>query len=285
MSLDLMLVDDAVWIISSPTRQQTYDFAISDLFPTKRPLHRAGKVKTVARIGAIENYEELYGQLMQEEIELIHDPDEHKTCSQLDGWYPILKEFTPRSMIFEKPPEVEEIQEHFDWPIFVKGHRQTSRHQRKLSIIEDVNQYKGLLAAYANDPILHWQKFVVREFVSLKPIEGISDEKSIPPSFEFRTFFWRQKLVGFGNYWTDCNYRISESEIEIAKSFALAAAEKVPATFLVVDIAQRKDGTWIVVECNDGQESGYAGIQRLALWQNIIGIEKEWVNSKNETLK
>jgi hypothetical protein len=33
------------------------------------------------------------------------------------------------------------------------------------------------------------------------------------------------------------------------------------------------DGDWIVIELNDGQESGYAGVNRLQLWQKIIDIE------------
>ena len=35
----------------------------------------------------------------------------------------------------------------------------------------------------------------------------------------------------------------------------------------------KKDGNWIVIELNDGQESGYAGVNKLQLWQKIIGIE------------
>jgi len=43
---------------------------------------------------------------------------------------------------------------------------------------------------------------------------------------------------------------------------------------LVVDVAQSIDGRWIVIECNDGQESGYAGVSPIGLWQNIIALEK-----------
>jgi hypothetical protein len=33
------------------------------------------------------------------------------------------------------------------------------------------------------------------------------------------------------------------------------------------------DGNWIVIECNDGQESGYAGVLPLAMWAKMIAIE------------
>jgi hypothetical protein len=44
--------------------------------------------------------------------------------------------------------------------------------------------------------------------------------------------------------------------------------------FLVVDIAQTETGQWIVIECNDGQESGYAGVSPFGLWQRIVDLEK-----------
>ena len=44
--------------------------------------------------------------------------------------------------------------------------------------------------------------------------------------------------------------------------------------FIVIDIAQKADGNWVIIECNDGQESGYASVSPIALWQEIIDIEK-----------
>jgi hypothetical protein len=53
------------------------------------------------------------------------------------------------------------------------------------------------------------------------------------------------------------------------------AARRLAIVFLVVDVAQAADGRWIVIECNDGQESGYAGISPLGIWQNVLGIERQ----------
>ena len=45
--------------------------------------------------------------------------------------------------------------------------------------------------------------------------------------------------------------------------------------FLVVDLAMTATGRWIVIECNDGQESGYAGVSPIGLWQTILKTEEE----------
>lgn len=45
--------------------------------------------------------------------------------------------------------------------------------------------------------------------------------------------------------------------------------------FVAIDVAQTIAGEWIVIECNDAQESGYGAVSPFGLWQNIIRIERE----------
>ena len=52
------------------------------------------------------------------------------------------------------------------------------------------------------------------------------------------------------------------------------AASRLGVPFLVVDVAQTAEGQWIVIECNDGQESGYAGMSPMALWGKLIELER-----------
>jgi hypothetical protein len=56
-------------------------------------------------------------------------------------------------------------------------------------------------------------------------------------------------------------------------ALAQEAVVRVNVRFLVVDVAQTEDGRWIVIECNDAQESGHAGVPPVAMWQNIIELE------------
>lgn len=41
------------------------------------------------------------------------------------------------------------------------------------------------------------------------------------------------------------------------------------------------DGRWIVIEVNDTQESGYAGIVPLSLWQRMVEIEREFQSRRD----
>ncbi len=164
------------------------------------------------------------------------------------------------------------------WPVFVKSARQTSHHSRSLSIIDGPASFKNAMKIYQNDSILRWQQVVCREFVPLRPVQGSKDPAfdRIPSSFEFRTFWWKGQLVGFGPYWWDVKpYRITTEERRDAEAIAKEAATLVRVRFLVVDVAQTTEGKWIVIECNDAQESGYAGVSPIGLWQNIIALEKQ----------
>lgn len=272
--LDIFCLGETVWIAEAKINVPAYDFRFDNFFACRRPLYRSDNIKAVGRFGVSENYSELFEKLKSEGVELIHTPEQYLLASELTNWYPLLKGLTPRSVWFDAPPTAVEVEKHFDYPIFIKGSRQTSRHKAEFSIVRSREEYEHSAANFRQDSILHWQKFVVRKYVELRSVAGISGEK-VPPSFEFRTFWWRGELVGTGAYWKDfAEYSWNESEKFSALQVAQNAVNKLNLPFIVIDLAQTKNGNWIVIECNDGQESGYAAVSPIALWQNVIEIEK-----------
>lgn len=272
--LDIFCLEETVWLAEAKINVPAYDFRFDSFFACRRPLYRPEMIKAVGRFGVANNYSELFEKLKSEGVELVHTPEQYLLASELTNWYIALEDLTPRSIWFDAPPTANEIEKQFDYPIFVKGSRQTSRHRAEFSIVRSRQDYERVIANFQQDSILHWQNFVVREFVELRPVAGKSGDK-IPPSFEFRTFWWYGELVGAGAYWKDfAEYSWNESEKFSALQVAQKAVERLNLPFIVIDLAQTKTGDWIVIECNDGQESGYAAVSPIALWQNIIEIEK-----------
>ncbi len=272
---ELLLVDEALWLLRSETGLPAYDFPIDRFFPCRRPWQRPYEIEVVGKVGAFENYAARYDDLRRCGMRLVHTPEEHLRCSDLTRWYPLIEHMTPRSLWFDEAPEAVEVGRELGWPVFVKGARQTSRHRRSLSIIDGPDAFSAAMAAYRDDPILRWQRVVCREFIPLRAVEDPAPDR-IPSSFEFRTFWWRRGLVGFGPYWWQgLRYSADEAEREAGLSVAREAASRLDVAFVVVDIALALDGRWIVIECNDGQESGHAGISPLGIWQKIIQVEKD----------
>jgi hypothetical protein len=272
---DLFQLEDAVWLWTSAIGVPIYDFAFERFFACRRPYERPAPLDAIARVGALDDYAATHAALLAQGVRLVHSPEQHLLATRLPRWYPLLEDLTPRSLWFEGAPDPHAIEQELGWPIFMKGERQTSRHKRSLSIVSGPDDLARALGAYAADPILGWQVVVCRELVSLRPVED-PDPERIPSSYEFRTFWWRGELVGCGRYWWDGrDYALEASEREAALPVAREAAQRVGVPFLVVDIAQQLDGRWIVIECNDGQESGYAGISPFALWQEVVRVERE----------
>ncbi len=272
--LDVFLLDDILWIVAADTGLAHYDFPFQTFFPCRHPWQRPDPIAAVGRFGATVNYVELYQRLLASGVRLIHSPEQYQLASDLCRWYPHIQDLTPRSLWFDTPPAASEIGQRLDWPIFVRGSRQTSRHKAGRSIVRSATEYASIAEQYCQDPVLHRQPFVCREFIDLRPVPSVPTEM-ISPSFEFRTFWWRGQYVGAGPYWAAvARYSWSQQEERDALRVAQAAAQRLQLPFLVVDVAQTAKGNWIVIECNDAQESSYAGVAPVTLWQSILASER-----------
>ncbi|MGH9754933.1 MAG: ATP-grasp domain-containing protein [Blastocatellia bacterium] len=141
--------------------------------------------------------------------------------------------------------------------------------------MHSAEEFERVAELYRHNPILHWQPFVCREYIRLRPVDGDAGDK-IPPSFEFRTFWFRGECIGAGPYWAGfSSYNWTRAEEQDAMTLAHEVARRIGAPFLVIDVAQTLEGNWIAIECNDGQESGYAGASPIGLWNNLIGKYKQ----------
>jgi hypothetical protein len=276
-NLDLILVEDTVWVLVGRVDLPSYDFALDQFFVCRRPRQRPEQITAIGRFGVASNYDELCQQLSKDGISLVHSPEQHWLASELPHWYPKLEGLTPKSTWFKAPPALEQLEPTFQLPLFIKGSRQTSRHKAALSIARTPEDYERIIEAYANDPILHWQEFVIRELVDLRPVVAAPTDK-VPASFEFRTFWWKGHCIGAAQYWAT-SYTWTQTEELSALGVARAAAIKLELAFVVIDVAQKTDGEWIVIECNDAQESGYGAISPFTLWQNLIQVERALASS------
>lgn len=128
----------------------------------------------------------------------------------------------------------------------------------------------GIARSLYDDTMINEQGLVVREYIPLRKLdEGIN---GLPVSEEWRCFFYRDRLLSKGFYWTNFPEVFDQVEwTAAAETFAHEAAEKARrhADFFVLDIARRADGGWIVIEVNDGQMSGLSLCDPHELYQNL----------------
>jgi len=265
---NIALLEHTLVVVSEITHVPVYDFDFELHFRCTHPQDFGNERACVLRIGAIRNYDCEFREKAKWGLRLVNSPEQHLSASELESWYPILADLTPRTRIFAELPTRDEIEALFTWPVFLKGSRQTSQHNPALSVITTAAQYEQVSERYKSDPILHWQHPVIREFVPLEPVMGEVPGK-IMPSLEFRSFWWKGMCVGWGQYWYQVP-RYAAKDIDSGLALAENVAKRLQVPFLVVDFARTLDGRWILIECNDAQESGYAAIHPASLWRNIL---------------
>lgn len=266
--MNLLLLENRLCILTAPTHVAGYDFDFELHFSCTHPYRIEAEIPTVLRTGAAADYAHEYEAHLANGLRLVNSPAEHELASELALWYPLLAGLTPRTICHDDFPSANEVEAEFGWPIFLKGSRQTSKHNPDLSIIRSREHYARAMEAWRQDSILHWQKVAVREFIPLQRVAGEVAGK-VNPSLEFRTFWWHGQCVGAGQYWSQVPaYQVADLDAGVALAGVAAARLQVP--FLVVDVAKTADGRWIVIECNDAQESGYTAVPPNLLWRRVV---------------
>ncbi len=257
-------------VLYKTTGNEVYDFDFRSHFECKS-VTSVIEQPIVLHIGAVKDYAALEEMIGGMGMKLLINVEEHLRCSTIDKWYPLLKVKTPYTEIYDTFPAVKEVMKHFTFPVFIKGNRQTNRHNKSQCIIEKAEDYEKLKESWKRDNVLSWQKVAIREFVPLQTVDKDTYADMVPISYEFRFFFFEGKCVGYGPYWYMGNkYAMNPEDYDTAISLAEWAAEKVGVPFIAVDLAKTAKGEWIVIEVNDAQESGFVGLNSLALWHKAI---------------
>lgn len=141
---------------------------------------------------------------------------------------------------------------------------------------ENFQKAVHLSAELLNDPFIGPQGLIFREYIPLETFEiGVND---IPMTNEWRLFFYKNTLITYAYYWgilDDLSIieKIEPDFIENAIPFAHEVAKEISefTNFFVLDIAKTQEGQWILVEVNDGQQSGLNGmIEPHKLYSNLL---------------
>lgn len=89
---------------------------------------------------------------------------------------------------------------------------------------------------------------VFREFVKLKPI-GIHPQSKMPLTNEHRFFVFKGQVFYSAPYWNSGFYGTVKWP---DKKVIIDLVPHIKSNFFAIDVAEKEDGGWIVVEVNDG---------------------------------
>lgn len=223
----------------------------------------------IGRYSCLPYYRELEQDINNLNSTLINTYNEHQYIANFD-YYADIKHITPKTWF--SPSEV--FMEGAAGPFVLKGTTNSRKQMWKTAMFaKDKSEMMNVYGRLLDDSLISHQNIIIREFVELENY-GTNEITGIPIAKEFRCFFHRNKLLAKGYYWTNHLEEIgfTPDADEIPPAFLHEITKKVGlnATFWVADVAQKKDGSWCVVEINDGQQSGIAGVNVDELYENLL---------------
>jgi hypothetical protein len=230
--------------------------------------------KVIGRYSCLPYYSELINDLSFKNSNLINDLFNHQYIANFDYYYDIQKYTFPTWFQMSDIPSSKHHK-----AFVVKGRTNSRKFQWKTHMFaENFKAAVNLSFELSNDPFIGPQGLIFREYIPLETFEiGVND---IPMTNEWRLFFYKNQLITYGYYWgiiDDTSFidrampDFKENGLPFAQKISEIISENT--NFFVLDIAKTKNGTWIVIEINDAQQSGLNGtIQPKELYSNLAKI-------------
>ncbi len=208
---------------------------------------------------SVAQYAALHAALASRGVVLINTPAHYAHAHHLPGWFDALAGHTPNSCWLPHAPpfqraEIASILRGWSGPAIIKDYVKSEKHAwLEACFIPDVADLDHVQRVVDRFAELRGADFagglVFREFVRLKPC-GAHPQSGMPLSNEWRVF-WRGKTpLILSPYWDTPGEAAPDPA-----AFAHLTAE-IDCEFFAMDLAQRDDGAWIVMEVGDGQVSG-----------------------------
>lgn len=201
---------------------------------------------------------------------LINSYCEHRNIASLYNWVDLLDGFTPPAYRLEDLPYIPEGE------YFIKGETNSIKNQwfdkayapTKKDVIKIVNNV-------LNDQYVGVQEVAIRPYQHFRKIYDGVDGR--PIFHERRIFVLDGKILSEGFYWSNFVNEVGNVEILNPSYYKELVNETIKRTthlarFYVIDVAEYPDGSWAVIELNDGSMSGLSENSPLRVWSQFKAV-------------
>lgn len=235
---------------------------------------KAGDI-VVGRYSVLPFYRELERDVMRVGARLLNSYSQHQYIADIGQWYQDFKDVTPKTW-----SSIVEIPDDEPGPYVVKGETNSRKFLFDTHMYaEDRKAASAVFGRLLDDTMISQQKLYIRKFEKLHTYcVGLH---GLPITKEFRLFYAYGTLLSIGYYWSSHTGDLEDMGLNVPsiEPDALHLMEDIEKRLykvagVVVDIAQKEDGSWIVIELNDLQMAGlsdnHPGILYPALFEAIV---------------
>jgi hypothetical protein len=225
----------------------------------------------VGFIPSADRYERVHGALARRRIFLPNSPAQHLKSMEFDRYYDAISDLTAESRLVTDPSQAGEVASALGLPLFVKGSLQSAKARGwGACVARDPVELAARITELLADERKARGKVIVRQLLALRHTR--TGERGVPQAREYRVFVLNNAALSLGPYWPgeDELSALSPDERAEVVRLATAAARRVGTPFLAVDVAQKEDGGWVVIEVGDGQFAGASQAPLDQLWTGLL---------------
>lgn len=239
-----------------------------DVIESRAQVQRGDVV--LCRYSCLPYYSELERDVQQLGGTMVTQYRQHCYVADMQNWYRDLESLTPKTWF----SLADMMSSQYPGPFVLKGATNSRKNLwRTHMFAQDRDAAREVYFRLMQDPMISDQGVVFRAY---EPFVQYGESLSgAPVTREFRVFVWRGAVVTGGFYWSSQLDLFEDSQIpdfhDVPEGFietvVKAVGDQIP--FWVFDCAERQDGTWRVVELNDGQMSGLSCIEPEVLYGTL----------------
>lgn len=235
------------------------------------------------------NYAALERALSSANIKLINTTEEHLRVMEFDQFYPLIEKLTPKSAIVNNSSGARFAANSIGYPVFVKGLIKSLKERGLTSCIanndDELNSIVAeLLIDNRTRNRVTRNRVVVRELVDLVKYGKCCHLNDLPVTREFRIHLYNGEILGSSFHWpfakdTLNGYDLKEVDLALdpmrdqkALEIAREAAKLIATPLMVVDVGQKTDGEWIVIEVGDLQCCGLSNMSHYLFFNHLEQI-------------
>lgn len=201
----------------------------------------------------IDQYKKLYNILNRNGLKLINTPEQYLNCHYYPKVYDKIKDFAPKSLWFTDLSDlsINIHRESLNSDLIIKDYVKSEKGVDDIFLLEnklDSKEFCELVRKFKEFRGKHFNEGIVfKEFLKLKKYGNKTNE--------FRIFIFNGSIIscsqnsdlGFG----DCP----------DTNFLVDIITNIDSNYFTIDIAEKEDGYWTILECGDGQVSGLSNNQ------------------------
>ena len=211
-----------------------------------------------------EMYADLYAGLLNRNWRLINTPEQYRHTHLLPESFGAIAEHSPHTVWIPAatqsdmdPAAVAVAMASFGTgALIVKDYVKSRKHEwDEACFIPDASDTVAAMQVIQTFLSRQGSEFqgglVLRAFEPFAPLTTHS-QSGMPLTREYRLFFADGEVLSAAEYWEEGRYEGEPLPLEHFRRIA----RKIDSRFFTVDVAQRTDGVWRVMELGDGQVAG-----------------------------